>query len=133
VGLIARALEARGLPTLSMSVLWEDTEPIKPPRTCFLDFPLGCPVGRPHQPDMQRDVLRAALKAAPEFEKEPWHIKTLPFQWSPDGSRAWEQEVEDLYIHSGGLKMAAAHIREHKGKGESLVGREREFSAQWNC
>src|ERR1700680_923320 len=42
---IARALEARGLPTLSMSVLWEAGEEIKPPRTCFLDFPLGCTAG----------------------------------------------------------------------------------------
>src|SRR5579863_3561643 len=38
---VARALEARGLPTLSMSVLLEASEEAKPPRTCFLDFPLG--------------------------------------------------------------------------------------------
>src|ERR1700676_5249731 len=88
---IARALEARGLPTLSMSVLLEAAEEAKPPRTCFLDFPLGCPAGKPHEAEQQRAILRSALKLAADFDAQPWHIKTLPFQWSPDGSRPGEE------------------------------------------
>ena len=53
---IARALEARGLPTLSMNVLWEAGQEMKPPRTCFLDFPLGCPAGKPHESVQQREI-----------------------------------------------------------------------------
>src|SRR5579863_8958064 len=87
---IARALEARGLPTLSMSVLFEAAEEAKPPRTCFLDFPLGCPAGKPHEAEQQREILRSALKLAPEFDGKPWHIKSMPYQWSPDGNRTWE-------------------------------------------
>jgi hypothetical protein len=33
---IARALEARGLTTLSMTILWEAGQEVKLPRTCFL-------------------------------------------------------------------------------------------------
>jgi D-proline reductase (dithiol) PrdB len=132
VGLIARALEARGLPTLSMSVLWEASESIKPPRTCFLDFPLGCPAGKPHQAVQQREILRAALELAPQFEPRHWQMKTLPFQWSLDGSRAWEKEVHDLY-RSGGIKTVLAHQQAHRVHGESLEGREREFVIKCNC
>lgn len=129
---IARALEARGLPTLSMSCLLEAAEEAKPPRTCFLDFPLGCPTGRPHHAEQQREILRAALKLAPDFDGQPWHIKHLPFQWSPDGSRAWEEEVSELY-RNGGLKIVLAHRDAHHARGESLVGREREFAIRCNC
>lgn len=129
---IARALEARGLPTLSMNVLLEAAEEGKPPRTCFLDFPLGCPAGKPHESEQQREILRGALNLAPEFDGRPWHIKTLPFQWSADGSRAWEEEVSDLY-RNGGLKIVLEHRDAHHARGESLVGREREFAIRCNC
>src|SRR5580700_8590856 len=118
---IARALDARGLPTLSMSVLLEAAEETKPPRTCFLDFPLGCPAGKPHQPAQQREILRTALELAPQFDEQPWQIKALPFQWSPDGSRAWEEEVDDLY-RSGGFDIVLKHRAAHQVQGESLVG-----------
>jgi D-proline reductase (dithiol) PrdB len=129
---IARALEARGLPTLSMSVLLEAAEEAKPPRTCFLDFPLGCPAGKPHEAEQQREILRSALNLTPNFDGQPWHIKSLPFQWARDGSRAWEQEVNDLY-RNGGLKIVMAHRDAHHQQGESLVGREREFAIRCNC
>jgi D-proline reductase (dithiol) PrdB len=130
--IIARALEARGLPALSMSVLLEAAEETKPPRTCFLDFPLGCPAGKPHEAAQQREILRTALKLAGDFDGQPWHIKSLPFEWSPDGSRAWEEEVSELY-RNGGLKIVLAHRDEHHALGESLVGREREFAIRCNC
>lgn len=95
-GVIARALEARGLPILSMNVLWEAGQEVKPPRTCFLDFPLGCPAGRPNETAQQRDILRAALKLAPEFDPVHWGMKTLPFEWSRGGSHVWKQKVDKL-------------------------------------
>ena len=129
---VARALEARGLPTLSMNVLWEAGQEMKPPRVCFLDFPLGCPAGRPHQAAQQREILRTALQLAPHFSAERWEMKTLPFQWSADGSRSWEREVDDLY-RNGGMNVVLQHIEAHKARGESLVGREREFAVRCNC
>jgi hypothetical protein len=45
-----------------MSTLWEISMAFKPPRTVFLDFPLGCPAGKPNEAELQRSVLRAALE-----------------------------------------------------------------------
>jgi hypothetical protein len=132
VGLIARGLEARGLPTLSMSVLWEASESVKPPRTCFLDFPLGCPAGKPREESQQREILRAVFAAVPLFEREPWHMKTLPFQWAEDGNRLWEAEIYRLY-REGGIRTVLAHQAAHKAQGESLAGRERDFVIRCNC
>lgn len=131
-GIIARALEARGLPTLSMNVLWEAGEEVKPPRTCFLDFPLGCPAGKPHQAGQQRDILRAALDLAPQFDPNHWEMRALPFQWSSDGNRDWEREVDSLYRDSG-IGTVLRHRREHDRQGEILMGREHEFAVKCNC
>lgn len=130
MGPIARGLEARGLPTLSMSCLLDISQAFKPPRTVFLDFPPGCPAGKPNEPELQREILRAALRAAREFG-DPWRIITLPFQWSAGGSRDWEQTVQDLYRR--GLDVVGAHVADHRQRGESLVGREREFSVRCGC
>ncbi len=108
------------------------SEAVKPPRTCFLDFPLGCPGGKPHEYEQQREILRAAFNAAPAFREDAWAMQTLPFQWSPDGGRAWEGEIEELY-RTQGLAMVAAHQGEHAARGELLVGREKEFAIRCNC
>lgn len=115
-----------------MSVLWEMSEAVKPPRTCFLDFPLGCPAGRPRAREQQRAILRAVLEAAPGFDEAQWQMKTLPFSWEADRSRAWEREVDALY-RQGGVAMVAAHQAAHEARGESLVGNERAFAVRCNC
>jgi hypothetical protein len=58
---IARILEAAGLSTTSISLIREHTEKIKPPRALWVPYPLGAPLGRPDDPDLQHRVLRAAL------------------------------------------------------------------------
>jgi hypothetical protein len=113
-----------------MSTLWENSMAFKPPRTVFLDFPLGCPAGKPNEPELQRMILRAALEAAPAFGK-PWRIAQLPFQWSEDGNRDWEERVRELYRK--GLGTVEAHVADHQAKGESLVGQEKEFAIRCNC
>jgi hypothetical protein len=115
-----------------LSVLAEMTEAVKAPRACFLDFPLGCPAGRPHHPEQQRAILRAAFEAAPTFAEDRWEMQTLPFDWAYDGNRDWEREVEELY-RTQGIAMVAAHQGEHAKRGESLVGNERAFAIRCNC
>ena len=113
-----------------MSTLWEASMAFKPPRTVFLDFPLGCPAGKPNEPELQANILRAALNSAPHFG-EPWKIAELPFQWSADGNRDWEERVRELYRHS--LETVAAHVTEHQTRGESLLDREEEFTIRCHC
>ncbi|MEX0805657.1 MAG: hypothetical protein WD688_20420 [Candidatus Binatia bacterium] len=102
----------------------------KPPRTAFLDFPLGCPAGKPNEPELQRNILRAALAATPLFA-EPWTIVQLPFQWSQDGSRDWEESVRELYRK--GLATVTSHVADHQTLGESLLDQEKEFAIRCNC
>ncbi|MBV9544317.1 MAG: hypothetical protein JOY61_08055 [Chloroflexi bacterium] len=68
---------------------------MKPPRACFLDYPLGNTVGIPKDADVvaQRAILRAALTSLPRFTA-PGQIIDLPFAWPEAG---WEQEVERTY------------------------------------
>jgi hypothetical protein len=58
---LARALEANGIATTSISMVREHTERVKPPRALFVPFPFGHAMGRANDPDLQRRVLRAAL------------------------------------------------------------------------
>jgi D-proline reductase (dithiol) PrdB len=133
VSLIARGLEARGLPTLSLSTLLEMTEGFKPPRAVFLDFPLGCTVGKPNEPEIQRQVLRAAFALAPTFG-ETWRVEHLPFQWSADGNRDWEETVKDMYRKGQGAKTISSHSSDHsRGEGDLLLGNEKAFSIRCNC
>jgi hypothetical protein len=114
-----------------MNVLREASQEMKPPRACFLDFPLGCPAGKPHEPAQQREIVRAAFKLTSECDADRWEVKTLPFQCSPDGSRAWEKEVDELY-RNGGMNVVVNHIQAHRARGESLVGHEREYAIKRN-
>jgi len=118
------------LPTLNLSTVWDITSAIKPPRACFLDFPIGCPAGKPNEPEMQRQILKAVLKQAPMFN-DTWRIYDLPFQWSEDGSRAWEEELKKIY--RAGLRTVQAHVADHTARGESLVGQEKDFAVRCNC
>jgi len=58
---IARVLEEAGLSTTCIALVREHAERVKPPRALFVPFPFGHPLGKPHDADGQRQVLRAAL------------------------------------------------------------------------
>jgi hypothetical protein len=58
---LARALEAQGVSTTSISMVREHTEKVKPPRALFVPFPFGHALGRPDDPALQHRVLGAAL------------------------------------------------------------------------
>jgi hypothetical protein len=118
------------LPTLNLTTVWDITSAIKPPRVCFLDFPIGCPAGKPHMAELQREILTAVLGQALKFA-DPWAIHELPFQWSPDGSRAWEEELQEVYRK--GVRTVEAHVADHMSRGESLVGREKDLAIRCNC
>lgn len=63
VGLIQSVIEKSGIPTVSITLLPEITDRIAPPRALIVDRPLGFPFGQPHDPDLQRDIVMAALQA----------------------------------------------------------------------
>jgi hypothetical protein len=61
VGLIASVLENRGIPTTSITLLKEVTEKVRPPRSLFVPYPLGYPLGEPHNPDLQKRIIMDSL------------------------------------------------------------------------
>ncbi len=61
MGLIQSVIEKAGIPTVSVSLLLEVTRKVRPPRVVFADFPLGYPLGEPHNPELQKRIIRAAL------------------------------------------------------------------------
>jgi len=87
VGLIAREIEAAGVPTLVMTSALDITSAVAPPRSVYLHFPLGHQGGRPGDPVSQVEVARAALRAASAMTR-PGEIVRLPFEW--EGEPGWE-------------------------------------------
>jgi hypothetical protein len=81
VSLIARFLEAQGIPTLCLASALDIIDAGKPPRVAFLDYPLGHSAGRPFEPENQRMVLRDALEAF-EAIREPGSVVRLRYRWS---------------------------------------------------
>lgn len=58
----------------------EYTERVKPPRTVFLKWPFGHPLGEPFNIAQQRTVLAEAFKALYSIGT-PGVIVDLPFRW----------------------------------------------------
>jgi D-proline reductase (dithiol) PrdB len=56
------------------------TEHVKPPRTVFLKWPFGHPLGEPFHILQQRAVLIEAFNALYAIQK-PGEIIDLPFRW----------------------------------------------------
>ena len=61
MSLVARYLEANGLPTVIIGSALDIVEHCGVPRFVFTDLPLGNPVGHPWDRAMQREVVRLAL------------------------------------------------------------------------
>lgn len=80
MGLIQRAIEKVGIPTVGISVLRRYTEQVKPPRSIFLRWPFGHPLGEPGHVNQQAAVLGEALEALYSIDK-PGTIVDLKWRW----------------------------------------------------
>jgi hypothetical protein len=69
-----------GIPTVLVSTGRDLTELVKPPRSVFVNFPMGNPFGRPEQPEEQRLILLDALELA-VTAREPGVLVDLPYTW----------------------------------------------------
>ncbi len=89
MGLIAREIEAAGVPTISLTSAWDITTAVGPPRSVFIHYPLGHTTGRPGDVAGQRAILSAALRAGAEAARG--EIVALPFRW--DDEPGWEDRA----------------------------------------
>lgn len=94
MSLVARHLEAEGIPTVILACARDITASAFPPRAVFTPYPLGNPAGRPFDPENQRAVVGAALELL-ETATAPGTLRDLPFRWSDDDG--WVERVYDDY------------------------------------
>jgi len=80
VGLIQRAVEKVGIPTIGVTLQKEITRRVKPPRALFVRYPFGHPMGEAFAARQQRAVLLAALEAL-ETITEPGTIVEPGWAW----------------------------------------------------
>jgi len=64
------------------------TRAVNPPRAVFVNFPLGHQTGKPDQPELQRQIVRDAMRAFDTIDR-PGAIIELPYVWDRN-DRRWE-------------------------------------------
>lgn len=72
--------EAAGITTVCVSTGRDLTAQVKPPRSVFVNFPMGNAFGKPFDRNMQLAVLRAALELA-VTAREGGELVDLPYVW----------------------------------------------------
>jgi hypothetical protein len=80
VGLVCRVVEEAGIATVCVSTGRDLTLQVRPPRSLFVNFPMGNAFGAPFDVDMQLAILRAALELG-ETATEPGVLVDLPYVW----------------------------------------------------
>jgi hypothetical protein len=93
VSLIARHLEAHGIPTVIMGCARDIVEHAGVPRFLWSDFPLGNSAGRPNDVASQRRTLALALDL---FETATGPRTTLasPERWAEDDT--WQADFMNI-------------------------------------
>lgn len=88
MSLVARHLEAEGIPTVVIGSGRDIVEECGVPRFLFVDFPLGNPCGKPWDVEMQRAITGAAL----DLLERAWAPRTTvqrPEVWAADDDQMW--------------------------------------------
>jgi hypothetical protein len=94
VSLAARHLEANGIPTVICGSARDIVEQASVPRFLFTDFPLGNPMGKPYDTEMQRAITGMGLDLL-EGAQFPRTTVQTPFSWGDDAWRAGYMRVDD--------------------------------------
>jgi len=122
--LVARHLEANGIPTVVMGCAKDIAEYCGVPRLLFSDFPLGNACGRPHDPRSQAETLELALRVL-ESAVGPRTTVQSPLRWSDDPDwkgdycnidRRSPEEVAALKAEAEQARILAKQLREKELK-----------------
>ena len=83
MGLVSRVVEAAGIPTVTLNMIWKYQNQVGMPRIAAIEHPFGRPYGDVGDSETQTSVLRSALSVF-EHAKEPGAIEHLPYRWHED-------------------------------------------------
>lgn len=100
MGLVARVLETSGIPTVLVSTGRDLTALVRPPRSLFVNFPMGNPFGKPGDAEQQRRILGDALELF-DSVTEPGVIVDAPYQWDDDFTAAVDRTLGAMVPSSG--------------------------------
>ena len=100
MGLIAREIEARGIPTLCLTSALSITRAVNPPRAAFVDYPLGHTAGKAAEPEVQRTIVRGALEAFASLSAPG--VVDLGCVWSDDDT--WKETAMRGRSDDGGTQ-----------------------------
>ncbi len=121
ISLVARHLEANGLPTVIIGNARDIVEHCGVARLVFVDFPLGNPCGEPFDAEMQRGVVDMALGLL-ESASAPRTTLQAPLRW-PRGED-WKHKIfsrEQPFLEGEALEnwlAAKDEYRRLKAEGE---------------
>jgi hypothetical protein len=93
VSLVARHLEADGIPTVIMGAAKDIVEHCGVPRFLFSDVPLGNSAGRPFDEASQAQTLELALRVL-ETAPAPRTTVQSPLRWRNDAD--WKLDYNDV-------------------------------------
>lgn len=79
-GVIARELEKHALSTLCLVSIKEVAQEVRIPRSVFVNFPFGMPLGRAFARSIQESILNDMVQAMRTLDK-PGRIIELPYKW----------------------------------------------------
>lgn len=99
MGLVARVVEESGIPTVLVSTGRDLTAQVRPPRSAFVNFPMGNPFGAAHAPDQQRRILLDALELAQSTQ--PGVLVDLPYEWPEPFDEAVSKSLLAMTESSG--------------------------------
>jgi hypothetical protein len=120
ISLVARHLEAAGIPTVVIGSARDIVEECGVARFVFADFPLGNPIGKPDDPVMQRATIELAVRLL-ETAIAPRTTVQTPFRWSDDDG--WRDRF--MAIEDAAALAAEGERRRAKQAAERTDGRAR--------
>ena len=94
VSLVARHLEANGVPTVVIGSARDIVEHCAVPRFLFVDFPLGNPCGRPWDRAMQRRIVEQGVRLLGTAARTRTTVAAAE-RWGDDGWRARYMQVTE--------------------------------------
>jgi len=89
VSVLAHYLERAGLASVIISLVRLHSDKIRPPRTLFVPFELGRPLGEPNNAPLQRDILGHALALLGNDSPPPIFSRYIDMR-SVDLSHPWQ-------------------------------------------
>jgi D-proline reductase (dithiol) PrdB len=87
IGLVARALELSGVPTMTLAVAKDVVEAVRPPRVALYDGEPGTVSGLPNFPEHQRRILDEALRLIEPMDQAGIRKLVVTLQTAVEKSR----------------------------------------------